>query len=70
MSRGGRRAGAGRPALMAHEKRVQMSISVAPETKEWMLRMAQDQGVPMGIILEELIKHFEESCNNFDLIVW
>lgn len=62
MSRGGRREGAGRPAMMEHEKRVQMSISVAPETKEWMHRMAEEQGVRMGVILEELIKHFEDSC--------
>lgn len=60
--RGGRREGAGRPAIMEHQKRVQMSISVAPETKEWMSRMAEGQGVPMGIILEELIRAFEESC--------
>lgn len=60
--RGGKREGAGRPAIMEHQKRVQMSISVAPETKEWMHRMAEEQGVPMGVILEVLIDYFEDSC--------
>ena len=62
MSRGGRRAGAGRPVIAEHEKRVQMSLSVSPKTKEWMSRMAAEQGVTMGVILEVLIDTFEESC--------
>lgn len=60
--RGGKRPGAGRPVIAKHEKRVQMSLSVSPETKEWMSRMAAEQGVPMGVILEVLIDTFEESC--------
>ena len=60
--RGGRREGAGRPAIMEHKKRVQMSLSVSPEAKEWMSRMAAEQGVTMGVILEVLIDTFEESC--------
>ena len=52
MSRGGRRAGAGRPVVAEHEKRVQLSISVSPKTKEWMQTQSREQGVTMGTILE------------------
>lgn len=58
--RGGKRPGAGRPAVKG--KREQLSLSVAPKTKEWMSRMAEEQGVPMGVILEVLIDYFEDSC--------
>lgn len=48
--------------MMEHQKRVQMSLSVSPKAKEWMSRMAAEQGVTMGVILEVLIDTFEESC--------
>jgi hypothetical protein len=67
MSRGGRRAGAGRPAVAEHEKRVQLSISVSPKTKEWMQNQSREQGVTMGTILEVLIDSFEDSCKEDDL---
>ena len=60
--RGGRREGAGRPAMMEHQKRVQISLSVSPEAKEWMRWQSEEQGVPMGVILEMLIDAFEDSC--------
>lgn len=59
MSRGGKREGAGRPAM--EDKREQLSLSVAPKTKKWMRQMSAEQGVPMGVILEVLIDAFEES---------
>lgn len=62
MSRGGRREGAGRPAMMEHQKRVQISLSVSPEAKKWMRWQSEEQGVPMGVILEMLIDAFEDSC--------
>lgn len=65
--RGGRRAGAGRPAVAEHEKRVQLSLSVSPKTKEWMQTQSREQGVIMGTILEVLIDTFEYSCRNEDL---
>ena len=65
--RGGRRAGAGRPVVAEHEKRVQLSISVSPKTKEWMQTQARYQGVTMGTILEVLIDSFEDSCKEDDL---
>jgi hypothetical protein len=65
--RGGRREGAGRPAMMEHQKRVQLSISVSPKTKEWMQTQSRYQGVTMGTILEVLIDSFEDSCKEDDL---
>ena len=65
--RGGRRAGAGRPVVAEHEKRVQLSLSVSPKTKEWMQTQSREQGVTMGTILEVLIDSFEDSCKEDDL---
>lgn len=65
--RGGRREGAGRPAMMEHEKRVQLSLSVSPKTKGWMQDQSREQGVTMGTILEVLIDSFEDSCREEDL---
>lgn len=64
--RGGRRAGAGRPSA-GEKKRVQLSMSVAPEAKQWMKWQSDEQGVPMGVILEMLIDSFEDSCKEDDL---
>ena len=65
--RGGRRAGAGRPQINPDDKRVQLSLSVSPKTKEWMQTQSREQGVTMGTILEVLIDSFEDSCNEDDL---
>ena len=67
MSRGGRRAGAGRPVVAEHEKRVQLSLSVSPKAKEWMQTQSKYQGVTMGTILEVMIDSFEDSCKEDDL---
>ena len=66
--RGGRREGAGRKALTPGEKRVQLSISASPRANEWMRQMAQEQGVPMGVILEVLIDSYEENCQRESLL--
>lgn len=60
--RGGKRPGAGRPAVAEHMKRVQLSLSVSPEAKEWMQTQSREQGVTMGTILEVLIDHFNDYC--------
>ena len=65
--RGGKRAGAGRPVVAEHEKRVQLSLSVSPNAKEWMQTQSRVQGVTMGTILEVLIDSFEDSCKEDDL---
>lgn len=67
MARGGKRFGAGRPSIAEHEKRVQLSLSVSPTTKEWMQTHSREQGVTMGTILEVLIDTFEDSCKEDDL---
>lgn len=61
--RGGKRPGAGRPTLAPENKRVQMSLSVSQETRQWMRTMAEEQGLTTGQILELLIETFEDSCN-------
>ena len=65
--RGGKRAGAGRPVVAEHEKRVQLSLSVSPKAKVWMQTQSKYQGVTMGTILEVLIDSFEDSCKENDL---
>ena len=65
--RGGKRAGAGRPVVAEHEKRVQLSLSISPKTKEWMQTQSREQGVTMGTILEVLIDSFEDTCKEDDL---
>lgn len=52
--RGGKRAGAGRPVIAEHEKRVQMSISVAPTIKTRVAAMRKD-GVQVNAYIEDFI---------------
>ena len=56
--RGGRRAGAGRPAVRKEEKRVQLSISVATESREWLREAAGQMGERMGAVVDSLIQHY------------
>lgn len=65
--RGGKRPNAGRPAIAEHMKRVQLSLSVSPETRDWMKWQSEEQGLPMGGVLEMLIESFEDSCKEQDL---
>ena len=65
--RGGKRPNAGRPAIAEHMKRVQLSLSVSPETRDWMRWQSEEQGVNMGRILEMLIESFEGSCKEDNL---
>lgn len=60
--RGGRRAGAGRPAMNEKDKRVIMAMTVSQEARDWIRHQASEQGVSSGRIVEELIKSFEDSC--------
>ena len=59
MTHGGARTGAGRKAYRPEDRRVQLGVRVTPETKEWLMRKAEEQGVPAGRIIEELIRRFE-----------
>ena len=55
MSRGGRRAGAGRPQINPDDKRVQMSLSVSPVTMTRIRAMRKD-GVPVTAHIEDFIE--------------
>lgn len=52
--RGGKRAGAGRPIVAEHEKRVQMSLSVSPTTKTRISAMRKD-GVQVTAYIEDFV---------------
>lgn len=58
--RGGRRPGAGRPAIRQDGKRVQLSISVSNETREWLREAAEQMGERMGVVVDSLVQHFQE----------
>lgn len=51
MARGGKREGAGRPTIAPKEKRVQISISVDPNTKVKIDTMRKD-GVKIGKLVD------------------
>jgi hypothetical protein len=58
--RGGRRPGAGRPTK--ENKRVQLSISVAPETRDWLRDQSAEQGETIGRIVDMCIESFKDEC--------
>lgn len=60
--RGGKREGAGRPAMLKQHKRVQLSLSVSPEARDWLRDMAAEQGVNMGRVVEMCIAAFKDEC--------
>lgn len=53
--RGGKRANAGRPQINPDDKRVQMSLSVAPTTKTRISAMRKD-GVQVTAYIEDFIE--------------
>jgi hypothetical protein len=55
---GGARTGAGRKAIPFDTIAVRWVVK--PETKEWLKAQAKQQGVSIAVILDELIKTFEE----------
>jgi hypothetical protein len=59
--RGGARPGAGRKAIHPEQRRVTLGARVTPQTKEWLADMAEEQGVTIGRIIEELVASFKES---------
>ena len=58
--RGGRREGAGRPAVRQEGKRVQLSISVSSETREWLREAAEQMGERMGEVVDSLVQHYRK----------
>ena len=41
-------------------KRVQLSISVSSETREWLREAAEQMGERMGVVVDSLVQHFQE----------
>ena len=58
--RGGKRPGAGRPFIAPESKKVQMTITITPGTRDWMRQMAAEQGLTTGEILDLLIESYED----------
>ena len=51
---GGKREGAGRK----RRNNVLVSWRISPESREWIMNQAQEQGVPIGAIIDELVRSF------------
>ena len=58
-TRGGSRPGSGRKSASQEEKRVQISISVSPETKT-MIQELRRRKVKIGPVVDELIRQYFE----------
>lgn len=58
-NRGGARPGSGRKSASQEEKRVQISISVSPRTKEMIQEMRRKK-LKVGQIVDELIRQYFE----------
>ena len=58
-TRGGARPGSGRKSASQEEKRVQISISVSPETKT-MIQELRMRKVKVGQVMDELIRQYFE----------
>ena len=58
LTHGGAREGAGRPSICPKDKRVQMSISVAPATKKWLQQQSKEQRLAPGKLIELYIENF------------
>lgn len=57
MPRGGARAGAGRKTMTEQSKRVQVSISVSPETKA-KIDQLRKRNVKVGQLVDDLLRNY------------
>lgn len=57
--KGGARPGSGRKSMLQEKKRVQVSISVSPETAR-MLTELRRRKVKVGLVMDELIRQYFE----------
>ena len=53
---GGKREGAGRKGFCV--KTIPVCWRISAESREWIMAQAQEQGVPVGAIIDELVKSF------------
>ena len=58
-NRGGSRPGSGRKPAVQEKKRIQISISVSPETKT-MIQELRRRKVKVGQVVDELIRQYFE----------
>lgn len=58
-NRGGSRPGSGRKPAVQEKKRIQISISVSPETKRMIDKMRKKK-VKVGQVVDELIRQYFE----------
>lgn len=54
-TRGGKRVGCGRKSINTSIKRVQTTISVAPETREKIRLLAKKKNIRIGRIIDQVI---------------
>lgn len=55
---GGTRTGAGRPVVRSAEKRVSVTMSVAPETEK-KIKELRKKGIKIGKIVDDMIERME-----------
>lgn len=53
--RGGKRVGCGRKSIRPSEKRVQTTISVAPETRDKIRFLAKKKNIRIGRIIDQVV---------------
>lgn len=53
---GGKRTGAGRKGFC--ENAVPVCWRISAESREWIMKQAQEQGVSIGAIIDQLVKSF------------
>lgn len=59
MGAGGKREGSGRKTVLPEDKRVQMIISINPDTKRKLKSITEAKGIRVGRVIDELIKNYE-----------
>ena len=60
-SRGGKRVGCGRKYINPSTKRVQTTISVAPETRDKMRFLAKEKNIRIGRIIDQVVNEIYNS---------
>ena len=60
-NRGGKRVGCGRKSIRPSEKRVQTTISVAPETREKIRFLAKKKNIRIGRIIDQVVDEIYNS---------
>ena len=59
MTYGGKRPGAGRKPMIPGEKKVQMTITILPKTRE-RIRLMRKRGIKIGEVVDEVVEQYCE----------